>query len=68
MNARTLEEARKLWCPMVRAGDTGAVNSGRSGPGWNLCVADRCAMWRWSEYPANNTPGTGNCGLATPHT
>lgn len=66
MNARTPEEARSLWCPMVRLA---AVTEGGSGvmagqtvmnrlqkkgertttPDAAVCIADRCAMWRWER-------------------
>lgn len=61
----TAEEAKRIWCPMARQ------------PHAN-CIADKCAMWRWSTIevpPRNAEPGklvapikvrgsTGYCGLA----
>lgn len=46
------EQARQLWCPMVRVGvlPSGggpvAVNDPRVEYRGN-CIADQCAMWRW---------------------
>lgn len=52
----TTEEAKGLWCPMVRlvvqssimAPITGfnSANDART-PKTSTCVSERCAMWRW---------------------
>lgn len=48
----TTEQAKRLWCPMVRsgAGSDPALNAiqgaDRTGFDFN-CIADKCAMWRW---------------------
>jgi hypothetical protein len=70
--SHTPEQAKALWCPMVRhEGDSGgcfnrAINnedptnrdySGNKHYGC-ACVADKCAMWRWENAKA------GYCGLA----
>lgn len=67
----TKEEARRLWCPMVRyEGDDGAnFNRGTSqaNPTNSLspdddryvcnCIADKCAMWRWDvSWPVGGKP------------
>lgn len=33
----TVEQAKSLWCPLVRHGST-------------HCIGDHCAMWRWGEF------------------
>lgn len=77
------EQAKRLWCPMVRLGssiepgfginrDWGAEDDPRDG---TMCVASKCAMWRWSkQQPSGIVYGTsgiprdaravGFCGLA----
>lgn len=65
----TPEQAKDLWCPMVRW-------TGISGASVNVdgrCRAEQCAMWRWevrnvtarmdseSQYALT---GRGYCGLA----
>lgn len=42
----TEEEARKLWCPMERAGrflEHGVIAHNE----YSACRASDCAMWRW---------------------
>lgn len=67
----TPEQAKKLWCPMVhgRAADD---------PIRCLCLADKCAMWRWGTFIApppdaesgklvagvNHRASWGYCGIA----
>jgi hypothetical protein len=57
----TADQARQLWCPMVRIGVTPSaggpcaindptINKDFSG----RCVADKCAMWRWQD-PAHES-------------
>lgn len=52
----TPEQAKELWCPMVRIGVTqnhggpSAVNDPTTQYRGN-CIADKCAMWRWAEEP-----------------
>ena len=58
----TEEQARKLWCPMVRylATFRGADGKLEAAVGYNRgaqdsgmssarCVASECAMWRWAK-------------------
>ncbi len=67
----TVEEAKELWCPMVRSARreewheawddyevrtytiVGGCNTDALGrnrvPGSCRCIADKCAMWRWSR-------------------
>lgn len=76
----TTEQAKKLWCPMVRA-TSGTDEPGNAGnspafrtPTYARCIASQCAMWRWntpaggryvSESPADfEARRTGYCGLA----
>jgi hypothetical protein len=60
----TENEARKLWCPMVRfarSEDSGTFNRGRNANALNdheqndgalcNCIANQCAMWRWNKIP-----------------
>ena len=70
-NARTEDEARKMWCPMVRfdAGDNIVSNrwlgNGRqihSNPEACRCIASECAMWRWQAHDDDGRYGC--CGLA----
>lgn len=60
MNTHTPEQAKGLWCPMVRAsnGTDTACNAGntpeyRTAPSSARCIADKCAMWRWAHETAN---------------
>ena len=63
----TPEQARNLWCPMVRAsnGEDQPANTGNSEPyrtpPFARCIGGKCAMWRWgstdSAPPPNATPG-----------
>jgi hypothetical protein len=67
----TTEQARTLWCPMVRSvrweadsfhadpsaptSPVGGCNSGGKAarsPQGARCIADQCAMWRWSSKDA----------------
>lgn len=57
----TPEQAKELWCPMVRLAPAPMhpalnrllhENEVRQ-PHASCCVADRCAMWRW--VPKNGT-------------
>lgn len=72
-NYHTPEEARKKWCPMVRrtvmSFHAPAVNKSpgaeESDPGprsEDMCIADKCMMWRWSLWRDGRQ--TGQCGLA----
>lgn len=70
--SHTPEQARDLWCPMVRvgvmpsSGGPSAVND----PTVDLhgtCIADKCAMWRWTAPQLgkrDKAPTHGYCGLA----
>lgn len=76
----TEEQAKKKWCPMVRAGLKGAnTYVGINWPSGEVldqeyakCIGSDCMMWRWSQrpephQPGNNTTGhdgDGRCGLA----
>lgn len=42
----TVEQAKELWCPMVRG-------LAADHPTTCRCIADQCAMWRWDEYKAD---------------
>lgn len=69
--SHTPEQARELWCPMVRiarnersglglqmvAGCNTDALGGVRVPASCRCIADKCAMWRWE-------PGQGD--LVTP--
>ena len=57
----TEDQAKKLWCPMVRMGDSDDSSPSNSvccvvkglnrNPEWSRCIASDCAMWRWDrEY------------------
>ncbi len=63
------EEAKKLWCPMVRMpGFTSACN--RDDVKRNVsCIADKCMMWVWTEEFTVIEPCKeyGTCGLIQPH-
>lgn len=43
--SHTPEQARELWCPMVRMRDGSNVDHGDR----MMCIADKCAMWRWTD-------------------
>ena len=68
----TEEEARKLWCPMVRLPIYGneddkspaSCNKYDDGDiGRSLyCMASDCMMWRW-EGRGSGATGKGYCGL-----
>lgn len=46
----TPEEAKTLWCPMVRLnGENWSDARGARRDAYNNCIADRCAMWRWEK-------------------
>jgi len=57
--AHTEEQARKLWCPMVRhfdgenitvTGNREAISRddfGAENGNYNKCIASECALWRW---------------------
>jgi len=72
----TPEQAKGLWCPMVRIArredpDPNARTTVVAGcntdalgkvrvPASCRCIANECAMWRWADGP----DGLGYCGLA----
>jgi hypothetical protein len=74
----TEEEARKLWCPMVRYEE--GVNRWSLGaeplekwgtednPSASRCIASQCMMWRWERdlYAEGYQPESnkGYCGIA----
>ena len=74
----TPEQAKALWCPMVRAsnGEDQSANAGNSEeyrtPSYAHCIADKCAMWRWEPNQGDLInpgasgfiPARGYCGLA----
>ena len=74
----TEEQAKELWCPHVRHGDTDevALNSfvdGERDQCWAKCIGPKCSQWRWfhkseSFYTQKGeqvgAKGTGYCGLA----
>lgn len=48
----TTEQAKLLWCPMVRVGvvpEAGGPLTCNDPSGYfkGTCIADKCAMWRW---------------------
>lgn len=55
----TPEQAKDLWCPMVRAsnGNDQPANAGNSEayrtPPFARCIGDKCAMWRWADTPSD---------------
>jgi hypothetical protein len=69
---RTEQQARKLWCPMVRYTEIFPNGSSVTGNRWwshdqdnhhyvgTRCIASECMMWRcdWAD------PDRGFCGLA----
>ena len=71
----TEQEARKLWCPMVRYGGENEASNrwsepfergGHYKPDLNpdicRCIASQCAMWRWEEGETGKVT-RGYCGL-----
>ncbi len=73
----TEEEARKLWCPMVRYQPlpynwirtitqkrTSWLNTSATNTG-SRCIASDCMMWRWlyADWDTEEK-STGYCGLA----
>jgi hypothetical protein len=75
----TPEQAKELWCPMVRhTGGEGTFNRGiTSGAETNStgpdddrficnCISDKCAMWRWHPNSGEHMADKrkGYCGLA----
>ena len=93
MTTMTKPQATQAWCPMVRtvrweqdapssdeSRAIGGCNSGGKSarsPMNARCIADACAMWRWSAFPRercldgpetiedyNETLRRGYCGLA----
>lgn len=59
--SHTPEQAKNLWCPMVRAsnGDDQPCNAGNSSDyrkaTFARCIANECAMWRW-VYTSASVP------------
>lgn len=45
----TEDEAKKKWCPMVRAGNEAGCNRNESDASGRLdrCIASECMMWQW---------------------
>jgi hypothetical protein len=71
----TEEQARELWCPMVRADNAIGGSSNRGDrqtfdypyPERIKCIASACAAWRWADPTtryATPTARKGFCGLA----
>lgn len=75
----TREQAAATWCPMTRLaaiGAGGVVAHGQSVfnrlqnardtsiPDSSICIADRCAMWRWLGPVGAASSRLGYCGLA----
>ena len=64
----TETEAKKKWCPHVRAAisheDNNACNAGVEGsrvPSYSCCVGSGCMMWRWAEdIPRRRWVNTAN--------
>lgn len=70
-NDFTPAQATAMWCPMVRAsnGTDSPANCGNSKDyrkaTFARCIADQCAMWRWSDKRLGEKDLThGYCGLA----
>ena len=71
---RSEEDARKCWCPFVRAeqwepGVTHAQgdNPPKNRSEWNInCIASECMAWRWEHNYTDGYAGEryGYCGLA----
>lgn len=60
----TEDEARKKWCPFVRALNSSmpaAYNRRNNDTAGSLCIASACMAWHW--YDPDN-PTQGRCGLA----
>jgi len=45
----TLQQAKVLWCPMVRPAEGASSPVSLDGTGWNTCAGSACAMWRWAD-------------------
>lgn len=65
----TEDEAKKLWCPMVRHAVEDLPGTNRAGTSnptkvtdWNGCIASGCAMWRWAEPEKRKCPKCGGIG------
>ncbi len=58
----TKDEAKKLWCPMVRSNSDGSnctIIAGKIDEAYGCCIADECMMWVWHTDMKIN----GTCGL-----
>ena len=58
-NSHTPEQANQLWCPMTRLSDTGTTYNRNASA---MCIADRCAMWRWEHTTASVPTTTTGAG------
>lgn len=63
--SHTPDQARALWCPMVRvgvlpqSGGPSAINDPTTVNYHGNCIAEKCAMWRWETMevlPPNAEP------------
>jgi hypothetical protein len=72
-NLKTEDEARKLWCPHVRAqyfGSNPAVNANTN---HFKCIASECSQWLWRDIHAGYWRDycglrRGYCGLTRERT
>lgn len=68
MSAKTEDEARQTWCPLVRHVDNAddTVSSNRWGttnnPAICRCIASQCMAWRHYGAPWPDGSRSGYCG------
>jgi hypothetical protein len=62
----TPEQAKTLWCPMVRVGGENWSDArGLRGQQYNTCIADQCAMWQWKTNTKLVEAGPEHEGMGT---
>jgi len=70
INGKTENEARMLWCPMIRfityldpnGSKSALVTNRRSIDGDVTCIASSCALWKWYDT-VQNGERIGYCGI-----